>query len=593
MACPGDKRLKTGDIVNIDITVIKDGFHGDTSRMFYVGEPSIHARRLCEITYQCMWLGIARCVRVPTWAISATQSSRMQKSMDSASCASSAVTASDARFHEEPQVLHYGRPQTGLRLQPGMIFTVEPMINAGKRRHPSAGRRLDHRHQGSQPVGTMGAHGAGYRIGLRGVDGLRRHARTGRLAASVASKWTMPVAEPGIVAANPWTPSAAQARRLRKAARSCEPRFTNNPSPGATAATRTALGGPCLKSVWTRHRCRRVYACSQSAAMVADSCFPILTSTCCSCLPDDLKEDDKEQGLRTGRQCSGTSACEIGHSARTSTQCVSEAAQDITVETNLLEARYLDRQACFGARVFRARSHATLDQSVLRGEAGRAAATAWAVRRTADNLEPNVKESPGGLRDLANIIWIAVRMRLGAQLGRARTARHHHHRRGAAPRAQRAHAAGSAHPPALPGRPPRRSTAVRHADPLAQQFGLQDTKAKRASEQLMQSYYRTARGVTLMNEIILSNLRSQVFPRIGQRPVQLNATFRGAQRAARGAPIPRCTNASLGAILETFRLLQEHRELKGIGATTLRALWRDAKRIDASSATIRPTARRS
>ena len=129
---PGPKRLKPGDIVNIDITVIKDGFHGDTSRMFYVGEPSIQARRLCEVTYECMWLGI-HAVRPGAHlgdvghAIQ-THAEQQGFSVVREFCGHGI----GRRFHEEPQVLHYGRPQTGLKLQPGMVFTIEPMINAGK-----------------------------------------------------------------------------------------------------------------------------------------------------------------------------------------------------------------------------------------------------------------------------------------------------------------------------------------------------------------------------------------------------------------------------------------------------------------------------
>ena len=129
---PGPKRLKLGDIVNIDITVIKDGFHGDTSRMFYVGEPSIQARRLCEVTYECMWLGIKAVgpgahLGDIGHAIQ-THAERQGFSVVREFCGHGI----GRRFHEEPQVLHYGRPQTGLKLQPGMVFTIEPMINAGK-----------------------------------------------------------------------------------------------------------------------------------------------------------------------------------------------------------------------------------------------------------------------------------------------------------------------------------------------------------------------------------------------------------------------------------------------------------------------------
>jgi methionyl aminopeptidase len=130
---PGDRVLKNGDIVNIDITVIKDGYHGDTSRMFYVGEPSIAARRLCEVTYECMWLGIHQ-VRAGAYlgdighAIQ-THAEKHGYSVVREFCGHGI----GRKFHEEPQVLHYGKPGTLERLAAGMIFTIEPMINAGRR----------------------------------------------------------------------------------------------------------------------------------------------------------------------------------------------------------------------------------------------------------------------------------------------------------------------------------------------------------------------------------------------------------------------------------------------------------------------------
>lgn len=130
---PGEKVLKHGDIVNIDITVIKDGYHGDTSRMFYVGEPSIQARRLCEITYECMWLGIAKVKAGATLGdighVIQTYAEKNGYSVVREFCGHGIGKV----FHEDPQVLHYGRPCTGLKLLPGMMFTIEPMINAGKR----------------------------------------------------------------------------------------------------------------------------------------------------------------------------------------------------------------------------------------------------------------------------------------------------------------------------------------------------------------------------------------------------------------------------------------------------------------------------
>jgi len=130
---PGDKVLKLGDVINIDITVIKDGYHGDTSRMFFVGEPSILARRLAEITYECMWLGIAK-IR-PGAHLGDIGHVIQQYAEDAGFSVVREFCGHGIGkvFHEEPQVLHYGRPGTLAKLEAGMIFTVEPMINAGRR----------------------------------------------------------------------------------------------------------------------------------------------------------------------------------------------------------------------------------------------------------------------------------------------------------------------------------------------------------------------------------------------------------------------------------------------------------------------------
>ena len=130
---PGDKKLKRGDIVNIDITVIKDGFHGDTSRMFIVGgETSILAKRLCAVTYECLWLGIEQ---VRPGAHLGDIGHAIQRHAESHGFSVVREFCGHGigrKFHEEPQVLHYGKPGSGLELRPGMIFTIEPMINAGK-----------------------------------------------------------------------------------------------------------------------------------------------------------------------------------------------------------------------------------------------------------------------------------------------------------------------------------------------------------------------------------------------------------------------------------------------------------------------------
>jgi methionyl aminopeptidase len=130
---PNDKPLKKGDIVNLDVTGIKDGWHGDSSRMFLVGETSIAAKRLCQITYEAMWQGIMRVkpgARLGDigFAIQ-TFAEKQGFSIVREFCGHGI----GARFHEDPQVMHYGRPGTQEELKPGMTFTIEPMINAGKR----------------------------------------------------------------------------------------------------------------------------------------------------------------------------------------------------------------------------------------------------------------------------------------------------------------------------------------------------------------------------------------------------------------------------------------------------------------------------
>lgn len=127
------KVLKDGDIINIDVTVIKDGWHGDTSRMYYVGTPSVMARRLVEATYEAMWRGI-RAVRpgatlgdVGHAIQSYAESERFSVVREYCGHGIGKV------YHDEPQILHYGFPNQGMKLKAGMIFTVEPMLNAGKR----------------------------------------------------------------------------------------------------------------------------------------------------------------------------------------------------------------------------------------------------------------------------------------------------------------------------------------------------------------------------------------------------------------------------------------------------------------------------
>jgi methionyl aminopeptidase len=129
---PGDRKLKRGDAINIDITVIKDGFHGDTSRMFFVGKPSIKARRLVETTYEAMMRGIEvvrpgiRLGDIGHAIQSFAEARRFSVVRDFCGHGLGQI------FHDAPSVLHYGRPDSGPMLREGMFFTIEPMINAGR-----------------------------------------------------------------------------------------------------------------------------------------------------------------------------------------------------------------------------------------------------------------------------------------------------------------------------------------------------------------------------------------------------------------------------------------------------------------------------
>ena len=130
---PSTKKLKDGDIINIDITVIKDEFHGDTSKMFHIGKTSVMANRLTENAREAMLIGIAMVkpgIRLGDIGHAIQQHAEKERfSIVREYCGHGIGRV----FHEDPQVLHYGSPDTGLTLEAGMTFTIEPMVNAGKR----------------------------------------------------------------------------------------------------------------------------------------------------------------------------------------------------------------------------------------------------------------------------------------------------------------------------------------------------------------------------------------------------------------------------------------------------------------------------
>jgi methionyl aminopeptidase len=130
---PGDRKLKAGDMVNIDVTVIKDGFHGDTSRMFHVGKAGVQAERLSNVAFESMWFGIEQ-LGPGKHLGDVGEAIQRHAEQNRFSVVREYCGHGIGRvFHEDPQVLHYGKAGSGLELRSGMTLTVEPMINAGKR----------------------------------------------------------------------------------------------------------------------------------------------------------------------------------------------------------------------------------------------------------------------------------------------------------------------------------------------------------------------------------------------------------------------------------------------------------------------------
>lgn len=128
---PGDKRLEDGDIINIDVTVILDGWHGDTSRMFYVGKASVKARRLVDVTYEAMMQGIGVVRPGATLGDIGHAIQHYAEGQRFSVVRDFCGHGLGRVFHDAPSVLHFGEPGTGLELREGMFFTIEPMINAG------------------------------------------------------------------------------------------------------------------------------------------------------------------------------------------------------------------------------------------------------------------------------------------------------------------------------------------------------------------------------------------------------------------------------------------------------------------------------
>jgi [protein-PII] uridylyltransferase len=271
---------------------------------------------------------------------------------------------------------------------------------------------------------------------------------------------------------------------------------------------------------------------------------------------------------------------EPGHGVRTVEECLSESAKDITVQTSLIEARWLAGSRSLFAAFTRAMREQLSPQVFFQSKRLEQEQRHGKYQESPYSLEPNLKEAPGGLRDLQAILWISRAAGLGESwmdlaargLITASEARQlaSYQKFLSELRIRLHYAAG------------RREDRLLfdYQTGLAAQFGYADTPSKRASEQLMQRYYRTAKAITQLNTLLLQNIAVELFSGEDSLPEVLNERFQTAHELLE-ARDPELFELQPNAILESVLLLQQHAELKGMSAATLRALWRARARIDA------------
>ncbi|MCO5100295.1 MAG: [protein-PII] uridylyltransferase [Burkholderiaceae bacterium] len=357
-------------------------------------------------------------------------------------------------------------------------------------------------------------------------------------------------------------------------------RFRAHPDPDALTRALTAATDRALRALW------RMHACASQASLVAVGGFGRReqfphSDVDLMVLTEGRLEAAQARGIEAFIGACWDCGLPIGHSVRSVDDCVAEALADVTVQTSLLELRWLagSRQRCSEA----------LDRlgTILDPRAFFSAKLVEMRQRHAKyddtpySLEPNTKESPGGLRDLQVLVWIARAARLGTRWRELAaqgliTDREAAQLRRNERRLKRIRAT-------------LHIVADRHEDRLvfdlqaqvAHSLGIGGDDARRASEELMQHYYWAAKAVVQLNTIVLQNLRTALFPQHDARGEPIDALFRNVHGLL-DANDPRCFERQPSSILQAFRTMQAHPELSGIATPTLRALWNARTRIDSA-----------
>ena len=270
---------------------------------------------------------------------------------------------------------------------------------------------------------------------------------------------------------------------------------------------------------------------------------------------------------------------EIGHSVRTIEDCLNEAKNDLTIQTALVEARFLAGNQALFARLVSEFKENLDPQAFFHAKRIEQDERYLRFQETPYSLEPNCKESPGGLRDLQTILWIAQ----ATGYGNSWESLHHHgfitqHEKQGLERRERFLQNLRIQLHLHVGRREDR-LLFDYQTALAEKLGFISNSTRRASEQLMQEYYRTVKTITQLNTILLQNLGAAIFPSPDQKPLPINERFQNAHQLL-DVISENIFNENQRAIFEAFMIMQRHSELKGMTARTIRALWRARHLID-------------
>ncbi|MBI5909951.1 MAG: [protein-PII] uridylyltransferase [Betaproteobacteria bacterium] len=386
----------------------------------------------------------------------------------------------------------------------------------------------------------------------------------------------MPAAQPATAA----RPSAASLReQVQAGRRELRERYGADGGVQHMLRQHRVLIDRALKSLWTEAGLPGSLALAAVGGYGRGELFPYSDVDLLVLLPSEPNAELRSK-LETLIGSLWDAGLEPGHGVRTVEECLSESAKDTTVQTSLLEARRLAGSRSLFSAFTRAMREQLDPQLFFQSKRLEQEQRHGKYQESPYSLEPNLKEAPGGLRDLQAILWISRSAGLGENwmdlaargLITASEARQlAGYQKFLSELRIRLHYAAS-----------RREDRVLfdYQAELAAQFGYADTPSKRASEQLMQRYYRTAKAITQLNTLLLQNIAVQLFSGENSQPEILNERFQTAHELleARAADL---FERQPGAILESFLLLQQHSELKGMSAATLRALWRARAGIDA------------